>query len=155
MEITEIVSNSKRKIVVSAVQNEEFKVLTKKRYSFIWKTLKESTKIYKLQIDGEDDILGVIALVDFPDEFRTEIKLLASSKENIGKLKKYDGIAGCLIAFCCRESIRKYGYLACVSLIPKTELKHHYISKYGMIDAGWQVYLDGKQLQNMIKKYSL
>ncbi len=155
MEIIEIVSNSKRKIVISSVRDEELNVLTKRRYSFIWKTLKESAAIYKLQIDGEDDILGAMALVDFPNEFRIEIKLLASSKENVGKIKKYEGIAGCLIAFCCRESIKKYGYMACVSLIPKTELKHHYINKYGMIDAGWQLYLDGKGLHNIIKKYSL
>jgi len=84
-----------------------------------------------------------------PDELRIEIKLLASSKENTGAAKIYEGIAGCLIAFACRESLSKYGDMACVSLVPMTYLKEHYIQKYNMGNAGWQVFLDGKILYDM------
>ena len=153
MEITELISNEKRNVVVSEVKDKEFVLLTKKRYSFIWKQLKGKAKTYKLQIDGEDDILGVMALDDFPDESRIEIKLLATSKENIGRNKKYEGIIGCLLAFACSESLIKYNELACVSLIPKTELKNHYINKYGMTDAGWQVFIEGPELSLLIRNY--
>ena len=155
MKIIELASGAKQSIVISKVEDDEFKILTKKRYSFIWKIEKNQASIYKLQIEEQKDILGVMALVDFPTESRMEIKLLASSKENVGKKKLYEGIAGCLIAFACRESLKRYGQLACVSLIPKTELKSYYMKKYGMIDAGWQLFLDGLLLNNIIKKYSL
>lgn len=49
-----------------------------------------------------------------------EIYLLAVSKESRGKNKRYEGIVGNLIAFACREAIRLYGEIACVSLISKT-----------------------------------
>jgi hypothetical protein len=153
MEITELISNKKRNIVISEVKDKEFVLLTKKRYSFIWKQLKGKAKTYKLQIEDEDDILGVMALDDFPDESRIEIKLIASSKENVGRNKKYEGIIGCLIAFACSESLIKYNEQACVSLIPKTELKDHYINKYGMDDGGWQVFLEGPELNILIRKY--
>jgi DTW domain-containing protein YfiP len=84
----------------------------------------------------------LIALIDFPEEERTEIKLLTVSIENIGKQKQFDRIAGCLIAFAAREAVRKFKKFPALSLIPKTELKQHYISKYNMADAGWQLYLE-------------
>lgn len=65
--------------------------------------------IYTLRIESEDGILGAIGLVDWQDEQRIEIKLLSRSKENIGRQKIYEGIAGCLIAFACRRAILKYG----------------------------------------------
>lgn len=140
-------------VAITEVDEADFKLLTKKRYSFNWKHLKEEEGLYKLQITGEDNILGVIYLTDAPDEKRIEIKLLACSIENQGRNKIYEGIAGCLIAYACQLAKIKYGYLACVSLVPKTSLKAHYISKYDMIDAGWQLYLEGEQLNNIIVKY--
>ncbi|RZK66568.1 MAG: hypothetical protein EOO85_26675, partial [Pedobacter sp.] len=75
-------------------------------------------------------------------EERIDIALLAVSLENIGKEKKFDRIAGTLIAFACKEAIRNYNWqFPCVSLIPKTEIKTHYIKKYGMLDGGRQLYL--------------
>jgi DTW domain-containing protein YfiP len=127
---------------VREVDNNDFKQITIKRYLFNWKKLRDTCKIYKLtQIDSED-ILGLIALIDFPEEERTEIKLLTVSIENIGKQKQFDRIAGCLIAFAAREAVRKFKKFPALSLIPKTELKQHYISKYNMADAGWQLYLE-------------
>ena len=153
MEITRPISNEKRNIVISEVKDKEFVLLTKKRYSFIWKQLKGKAKTYKLQIENEDDILGVMALEDFPDESRVQIKLLAASRENIGRNKKYEGIIGCLIGFASRQSLTKYGVYACVSLVPKSELRQHYIDKYGMKDTNWQLYLDGINLNLVITKY--
>lgn len=60
-----------------------------------------------------------------------------------------------MIAYAGRLSKVKYGDYACVSLIPKTELIQHYIRKYCMINAGWQLYLEGEQLNNILKEYFL
>jgi hypothetical protein len=155
MYIIEVCSGLCKKAIISQVNSEDFKTLTKNRYSFTWKSLKQTATIYKLQIEGEDDILGVMALIDYPPEKRIEIKLLANSIENQGKNKKYDRIAGCLIAYACRLSADKYRKEACVSLLPKTALIKHYKQKYNMAWGGWQLYLDGDPLHNLLKKYSV
>src|SRR5690349_8840115 len=104
MYIFEVSSGYSWKVVISKVIPSDVKSLTRKRYFFDWKLLIFSATIYKLQIENEEDILGVMALIDHPAEKRIEIKLLACSIENMGKNKKYDKIAGCLIAYACNLS---------------------------------------------------
>lgn len=153
MQIIEVVSGQRKAVIISVVNEEDFKTLTKKRYSFSWKSFKGKATIYKLGIEGIDDILGVMGLIHVKEEKRIEIKLLASSAENIGKTKVYDGVAGCLIAFACKLAVREYGTEACVSLVPKTELVSHYMKKYYMLNAGWQLYLEGGVLIKLLKEY--
>ncbi|MCW3105844.1 MAG: hypothetical protein JWQ09_350 [Segetibacter sp.] len=86
-------------------------------------------------------------------EQRIEIKLLSVSAENVGTGKQIDRIAGNLIAFACRMAIKKYGSLAAVSLVPKTLLRSYYVSKYGMEEAGKQIFLFGHSLFKILKEY--
>lgn len=117
MRIVEIATGLRKSVIITAVGAEDFNILTKKRFSFTWKSFRNSTTIYKLQLEDEDHILGVIGLIDWPAEKRIEIKLLACSAENIGKQKIYEGIAGCLIAFACRLAVSRYGPLEGRNLI--------------------------------------
>lgn len=153
MYITELIANTNRLVYVREVEDADFKQITVKRYLFNWKKLKDECKIYKLTLIDGEDILGLIALVDCAEEERTEIKLLTSSVENIGREKQYDRIAGCLIAFAGKEAIKKFKNYPALSLIPKTELRQHYITKYKMVDAGWQLYLEDISLLFIIKEY--
>lgn len=153
MKIIEVANRLKKTVIITAADDEDFKVLTIRRYSFAWKSFKNKATVYILRIEGEEDILGVMGLMNVPNEKRIEIKLLASSAENIGKNKVYDGIAGCLIAFACRLAVSEYGIEACVSLIPKTELAPHYMKKYYMLNAGWQLYLVGSLLTKLLNEY--
>ena len=153
MEIMEVASGLKKPVVISLAEKRDFKLLTKKRYFFDWKSIQDSAVVYKLQIPGEEDILGVMELIDVPEEKRIEINLLAVSIENKGKDKIYDRVAGCLIGFACSLADDKYGKDACVSLVPKTILKEHYMQKYQMIDGGRQLYMEGKRLFNIINEY--
>lgn len=154
MYIIEVCSGLHKKIIISEVTKPDFKRLTSKRYSFSWKSLKEMPLIYKLQIKEEKEILGVIALIDYPAEKRIEIKLLANSIENKGRNKQYDRIAGCLIAFASQLAVDKYRKEACISLIPKTELIHHYMTKYYMTYGGRQLYMESEILLKLIKEYA-
>ncbi|MBO9562979.1 MAG: hypothetical protein J7621_09410 [Niastella sp.] len=156
MEITELATGCKRKVIISTVEEDDFKVLVKKQYSFDWKSFKGKLAIFKLCLEDEPDkILGVVGIVDVPDEMRIEIKLIANSKENVGKKKHYEGIAGYLIAFVGKMASDKYKRYACVSLIPKTELIAHYTNKFHMVYAGWQLYLEGDLLRRLLKEYDL
>ena len=110
-------------------------------------------EIYKLHIEEEEDILGVVGLVDFPEEKRIEIRLLANAKENRGQNKVYDRVAGCLIAFACNRAVEKYERDACVSLVPKTNLVKHYMHKYRMVHKGRQLCLEKEALDHIVNKY--
>jgi hypothetical protein len=155
MEITEIKTGIKKKVEITTLRKDDIKRLPKSRYSFDWSKVDKSATIFILNEVGSGDILGAIAILKFPDEFRYEIKLLAVSRENVGSKKIYEGIAGCLMAYACKECLKENGELACVSLVPKTKLKPHYIKKYGMEDAGWQIFLAELPLLKMINTYYL
>jgi hypothetical protein len=155
MEITEVVTGNKKRVEISKLGKGDLKRLSKSRYFFHWSKFDKDITIFILSQISKDDILGAIAISKFPEEFRYEIKLLAVSRENVGSKKIYEGIAGCLIAYVCEECLIENGELACVSLVPKTKLKLHYITKYGMEDAGRQVYLADSALLKLINDYNL
>jgi len=153
MAIIEVATGRKLKSSVTPLVNADFKQITKKRYFFDWKKERGTCDLFKLTLQGESDILGLLALIDFPQEFRVQIHLLCVSRENQGKYKIYEGIAGNLMAFAGRVAITKYFEQACISLLPKTELRSHYKSKYGMMDGGPQLFLEGARLNDLVKKY--
>ena len=83
-------------------------------------------------MDAKDNILGVISLIDYPEEYRVYLNLLEVGKPNRGKHKQIDSIAGCLIAFAASIAIKR-GYFGFVSLEPKTaliELYRRFQSRY-------------------------
>lgn len=152
MYIIEVKNNQKCSVKVESVDEQDYRQITKSRYYFNWKTEK-GNDVYKLVL--QDDILGLMSLVYDAAEKRIEINLLAVSKENRGENKQFDRIVGILIAFACRKAKKHYGFEACVSLVPKTQLKQYYINKYQMYDAGRQVFLAGLPLLNILKEYEL
>jgi len=153
MVIKKVVSGETINVVILPVAMQDYNLITKKRFWFNWKEEKHH-EVFKLQIKKTEEMLGLMSLEDIKEESRVEVRLLAVSSENRGKNKKYEQIIGNLIAFTCRYALRQYGELACISLIPKTELTQHYIEKYGMFKAGVSLCLDGSELMELIKTYN-
>ena len=153
MYITESSTGNKHTVVVEPVILEDYRDITKKRFFFDWKT-ERKYQVYKLRRSDNDVILGLMSLEKIDSDSRIEIKLLAVSVENRGSGKEYERIAGTLIGYACREAIKRYGNLACVSLTPKTKLKPHYIAKYGMLNAGKQIFLEGLPLLRILNNYN-
>jgi hypothetical protein len=153
MVIVEVATSRKLSASIFPIETKDFKQITKKRYFFDWKKERGVSDLFKLTLQAKSEILGLLALIDFPGEFRMQIHLLSVSCENLGKTKKYEGIVGCLMAFAGRMAVNKYFDQACISLIPKTELRGHHKSKYGMQDGGPQLFLEGGRLQTIIKRY--
>lgn len=118
MNITHVKTGEKKEVIIELLADLDFKGITKEKYHFDWKTEK-SNSVYKLRLLDDNEILGLMSLKEYPSEDRVEIVLLASSIDNTGKNKIHEGIAGALIAYACRESIKLFGENACVSLTPK------------------------------------
>ncbi len=149
-----IIDTSTNEVVECTIQKVNrsslLSILRNNHFHFDWK-LELTIEVYVLKLKDET-ALGLISMAIIPEELRIEIKLLESTKENIGKTKKYDGIAGCLIAFACREAFKK-GFNGFVSLVPKTELINHYVHEYGFIQAGRHLATDLKNSKNLIDRY--
>lgn len=152
MKIIEISTSEKHSVDILPVENDEFKTLKKDRYFFDWKIEKEYD-VYKLQLKGSSDILGFVSIENIPKEWRIHIRLLTVSRENKGLDKKYDKIAGNLIAFVAKIAIREFGELACVSLKPKTEIAKHYIEKYNMNITGMTLSIEVPEIIDLINLY--
>jgi hypothetical protein len=145
---------TKEKVAVTVVRVEQsgYRRITKARFWFDWKT-EQRFDVYKLCTSYAGEILGLMSLEVIPEESRIEIRLLAVSKENRGAKKVYDHIAGNLIAFAGIQAIQLFGEMACISLVPKTELIRHYMETYAMLRAGRSLFLDGRELLDLIAKY--
>jgi len=152
MKIVEISTGKEYSVEILPVESDEFMSLTKERYFFDWK-IEKNKEVYKLQIIGTRDILGLVSLERIPSEWRLHIRLITVSKENKGKGKRYDRIAGNLITHVAKIAILEFGELACVSLSPKSQIAQHYIDKYNMNITGITLSIEVPGILELIKLY--
>ena len=134
MTLEDTSSGEKIEAVIEPMTADDFKTVRKDKVrfdSFNWNKYKNKG-VYKLRLTADEIILGVMCLVDHPGDGMNaiEIELLEVAADHRRGKKKLANIAGCLIAFACREAFRR-GYEGWVFLIPKTYLLEHYPSKYG------------------------
>ena len=145
-------TGEKHSVVILPVEADEFKTLKKERYFFNWR-IEKSQEVYKLQIKGSSDILGLVSIERIPQEWRIHIRVLTVSKENKGSEKRYDNIAGSLIAHVAKIAIREFGELACVSLRPKSQIARHYIDRYNMNITGMTLSIEVPEILDLINRY--
>ena len=138
--------------VIELVEEEDWKIIAKdKRFGFKW--IKEKKQIvHKIRLSVEKQILGLLSIEDIPKELRLHIRLIEVNSNDIGRQKEYENIAGCLIAFTCKQSFKK-NYDGFVSLYSKTELKRLYTEKYGFEELGMNLYTELSNSEELIKKY--
>jgi hypothetical protein len=139
-------------IIERVIESDYTVIANGNEYIFDWK-LERYNDVYKIYLKSEqNNILGLISLEDYPDEYRVNINLLETSKPNKGKAKVIDNIAGCLIGFAIFLAFER-GYEGTVTLEPKGVLVSHYKKKYGFEEAGYFLLIDGQSAINLINKY--
>ncbi len=145
-------TGEKYKGIIEKISPTEILRLKKNpNFTFDWPIEKENA-VYKIHLKDQEEILGLISLIDIPKEFRIHINLIESSIANQGRNKRIKNIPGCLIAFTCKNAFKK-GYDGFVSLIPKTKLVEHYHIRYGFIQVGNQMAVFGESSKLLIEKY--
>ncbi|HVI44352.1 MAG TPA: hypothetical protein VM802_05765 [Chitinophaga sp.] len=167
MEVEDSKTGGRYEIMIERLTLNDFKIVKKDKIrfdSFNWSKYREQ-EVYKLRLTECQEILGLMCLNEFPPETginALEIELLEVSVENRGNNKRLQGIAGCLIAFACREAFNR-GYKGWVFLIPKSELIEHYSKAYGFVHIplravarpeGFMELETGRSVQ-LLKKYGL
>lgn len=132
--------------------------LKKEGWNFNWRQLAkvEGSRLYKITLEETPSkIEGVLMLTLFNDEmlFMNNIEV---APHNLGKGKEYDNVAGCLLAFACKESFErgKGNYQGFLSFDSKTELIELYAHKYGAsVAMGNKMLFDPQTGRKLMKKY--
>ncbi len=78
MKIIDTTTGENHSVDILPVEIDELKTLKKDRYFFDWKTEKNQ-EVYKLQIRGSSDILGLVSIERIIQEWRIHIRLLTVS----------------------------------------------------------------------------
>lgn len=108
-------------------------------WGFDWKAeYKSDNSDYKLTIEQNYTVIQGLISLQYRDGF-VFVDLIENADFNIGRNKVYNGVAGNLFAFACKESWDKgdFGY---ESFNSKTNLVSHY-----------ENYWERKELENQIK----
>jgi len=150
--IVEVSTNALHQIEILPILDTDFNALSINRYAFNWKEEKNQ-EVYKLVLKGQIDILGLVSIERIPEEWRIHIRLLCVAKENVGKTKKFENVAGNLIAFVSKIAVSDFAERACISLKPKTSIAHYYMEKYNMNLTGATLSIEVPEILDLITEY--
>lgn len=139
-------------IIRRLVETDYLGIKADPHFLFDWEK-ERNHEVYKITLlDKEQQTLGLISLIDFPDELRIHITLIEVSQDQVGKHKTIDHIAETLFAFACSLAFKR-GYDGFVSLIPKTKLIDWYQTKYGFLRYGNMLGLNEGAARTLIETY--
>jgi hypothetical protein len=105
-------------------------------------------------IDKQQSIEGALHLI--VENGMLIMDVIEIAPRNIGrKNKKYDYVAGCLIAFACRESFKIAGnYKGFLTFVSKSNLIEWYSYKYAAVLAlGQRMFIDAEAGEKLINEY--
>ena len=130
--------------------------LKKDAWNFNWRQLtkNDNSQSYVLKlIYYEKSVEGALLLKT--EEEMLIMDVLEVAPHNFGNAKRYDYVAGCLIAYACRESFKIEGnYKGFLTFISKTNLINWYSEKYGAeLAHGQRMFIDWENGEKLVEKY--
>ena len=146
--------------IYGAVQKSELKSLKRAGWNFNWSADDlANTDVYKLTLEGDDKIQGLIAITDFPKDKALYINLAESAPHNLGNSKEYDGVGGHLFAIAAKESLDR-GYGGFLFLDAKNmDLVQYYQEKFGATLLGmphpYRMFIDEIHAKKLLDIYTL
>lgn len=143
---------SLQSVIERVIESDYRRIKSSKEFDFDWK-LEKRHEVYKIYLLGaENEILGLMSLIDYPEEYRIHLNLIELGNKNKGRSKEIDNIAGCLLAFACEVAFER-GYYGFVSLQPKSRLIDLYQNRYGFRQYGRLLVVEQESAQRLINKY--
>lgn len=118
---------------VVPITKEDIKRIYKKDgWQFNWKTeyKEEGHQLFKLIVEGDSEIQGLISLQEIDTERYIEMHLIESAPHNYGRNKRFLGVPANLVAFACKMSF-DLGYDGFAAFNAKTKLVEHYTKTLG------------------------
>jgi len=157
--ITESIENAEtgevlKTLVVPVTEADLHSIHKKAGWLFDWKSefLQPERQVCKLITEGEPN--AIQGLVSFEkDEGFMYMSLIESSPFNLGKGKKYLGVAANLVAYVCKLSM-EHGFGGVISFDSKTALISHYEKTLGAVRvSGSGMVIFEKDAKILIDKY--
>lgn len=134
------------------VEERDYREIKKSgQFEFDWSEEKDY-QVFKLINAHSEEILGLVSIIDYPEELRIHINLIENSINNQGEKKNIEGVAGCLLSWAIKISFEK-GYEGFTSLVPKTRLINHYVNYYGFSQFGRQLAIERREAFDLRQKY--
>lgn len=130
-----------------------------KGWNFKWSSLPaDEFEIYKLFVENDDRIQGLVALSDVKPDKAVYVKIAESAPHNIGKEKEYLGVGGHLFAIAVKRSF-ELGYDGFTYMDAKnTHLVMHYSKTLGATLIGtphpYRMIIDEIAAANLVKYYT-
>lgn len=136
------------------LSEKDIKTINKTDWNFDWKTEIENIncEVYKLNtVSNQNIIQGLLSIEDKYDHIF--MRLIESSKFNLGKNKVYLGVPGNLVAHACRVSFEK-GYEGFVAFDAKTNLIKHYKKILGATHfRGKRMFIETNAAKHLVSLY--
>lgn len=141
----------------SPVTKAELKTLKKWQFKWTARDLAEC-EIYKLTVENDDRIQGLIAIQDMRGSNAVYVKIAESAPHNFGTSKEYIGVGGHLFAIAVQRSY-ELGYGGFVYMDAKnTKLVKHYAERLGAIHIGhphpYRMIIDEMAAYKLIRTYN-
>lgn len=119
----------------------------------------KNVNIYKLQIKGDSEIQGLVALTKFDRDKAIYVNIAESAPHNLGDNKKYNGVGGHLFAIAAQTS-KDLGYGGFVFMDAKNvELVKHYRDTLGAKFLGiphqYRMFIDEDAAEKLLGIYNL
>ena len=131
--------------------------LKKDGWNFNWKNLikEKNSEVLVLKLKGVDKSIEGVLQLKIMDEMLV-MEVLEIAPHNVGREnRKYNYVAGCLIAFACRESFKlESEYRGFLTFVSKTNLIEWYKKKYKAEQGlGQRMFISAENSLKLIHEY--
>lgn len=139
---------------------KELTGLRKQGWQFQWRGKDlQGAEIYKLCLKGDEQIQGLVAIRNEPQNMAYHLQLAESAPHNRGEKRRYDGVGGHLFAIAAQRS-KEAGYGGFIYFEAKnTELVAHYQDAFGAYWIGrpheYSMIIDEEAAQRLLDAYTL
>jgi hypothetical protein len=152
--IEELATGVSKATLIFQLNVKDFVGVKEEDWNFDWnKELNTANKrIFKLVTKDEPTtIQGLISIEDKNDHIF--MHLIENAIHNKDKDRKYNGVAGNMVAFACKTAF-ELGYDGFISFISKTALKQHYQKTLGAkILFGDTMVIETNEAKILVEKY--
>ncbi len=152
--IEEAVTGAKIETRVVPLGSMDSKRLSRLKWDFDWglELVYPRREVYALLT--EDDPLTLQGLISIEEEYdHMYMHLLEAAPTNRGRGRKYEGVAGNLVAFLCKKSFER-GHEGNIAFESKTRLIEHYKTTLGaQLIAGTRMLIETSDARRLVTQY--
>ena len=151
--VVEVATGRKYATKISGLDVADILSLRQEGWRFDWVRQLGAGEVYGLRIPKAGQAIHGLMSLSRKDGF-IELHLLESHPENVGRSKKFRGVAGNLVAYAARVAF-ELGFKGHVAFEAKTELIAHYERSLGArrIRGSQRMYLDRAAAEKLVAQY--